>query len=55
MCCALIEKDHLGDWSREGLLLVTDVSTTFAEAIFRVAHTPTLQSQVWECCVVGEK
>ena len=33
----LIEKDHLGDWSPEkGLLFLTDVSTTCAEAIFRV-------------------
>ena len=29
----LIEKDHLGDWSPEKDLLLTDVSTTCAEAI----------------------
>ena len=34
----LIEKDHLGDYteSLEGKLLVTNVSTTCAEGIFRV-------------------
>jgi len=35
----LIEKDHLGDWSPEKDLFVTDVSTTCAEAILRLHLT----------------
>ena len=35
----LIVKDHLGDWSPgEGLLLLTDVLTTRAQAFFRVKY-----------------
>jgi len=34
---SLIENDHLGDWSPDWeLFLATDVSTTYAEDIFRV-------------------
>ena len=51
----MIEKDHLGDWSPEKdcVLLVTDVSTTCAEAIFRVKTLKMTSTQVVETSVIN--